>query len=447
MSTIIRLPAHARWHDHDASGRTNLRISVIGLNYAPEPTGIAVYTSGLAEGLADRGHRVKAITGIPHYPQWRPYAGFDARTERETRAGVHVTRLKHVVPARPRLLNRLRMELHFGLRSVFADWGRPDVVVLVTPALFAAGLATVRARLTGTRTCVWVQDIYSLGVSESGIGGRLAGRVLTWIESRILRSASSVVVIHDRFKRHLVHRLGVDPSKVEVVRNWSHIDCTETGGRDDIRRARSWARDDIVVLHAGNMGAKQGLENVVEASRLAAASGSPVRFVLLGDGNQREALERMGANSHLQFIDPLGENEFMPTLRAADILLVNERPGLTEMSVPSKLTSYFSTGRPVLAATDLSSVTAEEMALAQAGVRVDAADPAALVAQAEALGRDQLACVEYGGSGLAFRADYLTEENALNLFERILDAGDGAVTGARHVARRAITRKNTVPPA
>ena len=329
---------------------------------------------------------------------------------------------------------------------MFADWGRPDVVVLVTPALFAAGLATVRARLTGTRTCVWVQDIYSLGVSESGTGGRLAGRVLTWIESRILRSASSVVVIHDRFKRHLVDGLGVDPSKVEVVRNWSHIDCAETGGRDDIRRARNWAPDDIVVLHAGNMGAKQGLENVVEASRLAAASGSPVRFVLLGDGNQREALEMMGTNSRLQFIDPLGDDEFMPTLRAADILLVNERPGLTEMSVPSKLTSYFSTGRPVLAATDVSSVTAEEMALARAGVRVDAADPAALLAQAEVLGRDQLACVEYGGSGLAFRAGYLTEENALERFERVLDAGEVAATGARHVrvAHRAMTRKHTV---
>lgn len=448
MSTITRHRAHARSHDYVAPDENNLRISVIGLNYAPEPTGIAVYTAGLAEGLADRGHRVKAITGIPHYPQWSPYDGFDARTQRETRAGVRVTRLKHVVPARPRLLNRLGMELHFGFRSLFANWGRPDVVVLVTPALFAAGLATVRARLTGTRTCVWVQDIYSLGVSESGTGGRLAGRVLCWIESRILRSASSVVVIHDRFKRHIVDGLGVDPAKVEVVRNWSHIDSAETVGREALRRARNWAPGDIVVLHAGNMGAKQGLENVVEASRLAAASGSPVRFVLLGDGNQRVALEEMGSNSHLEFIDPLGDEEFMPTLRAADILLVNERPGLTEMSVPSKLTSYFSTGRPVLAATDLSSVTAEEMALARAGVRVDAADPAALVAQAEALGRDQLACIEYGGAGLAFRAGFLTEEFALDRFEKLLDSGVASATVARHarVTRSTGTRKTTLGP-
>ena len=38
----------------------------------------------------------------------------------------------------------------------------------------------------------------------------------------------------------------------------------------------------MIALHAGNMGVKQGLENVVEAARQADATRSPVRFVLLG---------------------------------------------------------------------------------------------------------------------------------------------------------------------
>jgi colanic acid biosynthesis glycosyl transferase WcaI len=49
------------------------------------------------------------------------------------------------------------------------------------------------------------------------------------------------------------------------------------------------------------------------------------------------------------------------------------------MSVPSKLTSYFSTGVPVLAATDAGSVTAGEVASANAGLRVDAGRPRAMV--------------------------------------------------------------------
>jgi hypothetical protein len=43
----------------------------IGINYAPEPTGIGPYTTGMAEGLARRGWGVDVITGFPHYPWWR----------------------------------------------------------------------------------------------------------------------------------------------------------------------------------------------------------------------------------------------------------------------------------------------------------------------------------------------------------------------------------------
>ena len=35
-------------------GGAGMRPLVLGMNYAPEPVGIAVYTAGLAEGLAAR---------------------------------------------------------------------------------------------------------------------------------------------------------------------------------------------------------------------------------------------------------------------------------------------------------------------------------------------------------------------------------------------------------
>ena len=128
-----------------------------------------------------------------------------------------------------------------------------------------------------------------------------------------------------------------------------------------MRRRLGWPEDVTVVLHAGNMGAKQGLANVLRASRLADQTNEPLLFVLMGDGNQRAELEAMGGNRCLQIIDPLPSDLFPQALQAADILLVNERGGVTEMAVPSKLTSYFATGRPVIAATDPGSITAEEI--------------------------------------------------------------------------------------
>lgn len=408
------------------------RVLIVGLNYVPEPTGIAPYTTGLAEGLVRDGVPVRVVAGFPHYPQWRIHDGYSGRTMRETIGGVPVTRLRHYVPPAPRLLDRLVLELGFGLRAATARWGGPDVLLLVSPALFSTGLAGLRARLTGVPYAVWVQDIYTLGVAESGTGGRLAGRLLSWVERSILRSADRVVVIHDRFKRYLVEDLGIEADRVAVVRNWSHVDEAPSFSRSGTRERLGWGPDDVIVLHAGNMGAKQGLENVVQASQLAADRGSRVRFVLLGDGNRRAALEALGGNSALDFLDPLPEGEFTAALHAADVLLVNERPGLTEMSVPSKLTSYFATGLPVIAATDALSVTAEELIRSGAGPRVDAADPAALLAAAETLAADPESAASYGRAGRVFRGENLSESSAIAAFTRILTD-----VAARATARRA----------
>ncbi|WP_345068414.1 glycosyltransferase family 4 protein [Leifsonia kafniensis] len=397
-----------------------MRLTTLCLNYAPELTGIAVYTSGLAEGLADADLPVHVITGYPHYPEWRIHDGYTGLSRVEHDAAVTLTRLRHPVPRRPRLANRLVMELTFGLRAILTNWKKPDVVLLVTPALFSTGLAVLKARLSHTPTCIWVQDIYSLGVQESGTGGQLPARMLRRFERRILNSATSVVVIHDRFKRYLTEELQVSADRIDVVRNWSHVEAGDPGRRDDVRRARGWAPDDIVVLHAGNMGAKQGLENVVNASEIASAQGSKVRFVLLGDGNQRAALHALGPNPRLEFVDPLPDAEFAAVLSAADILLVNERPGLTEMSVPSKLTSYFSTGLPVIAATDAESITAEELERAGGGLRVNAGAPGALVDAAEDLGADPELAASYGVAGRLFTERTLAAAPAIEQFRVIL---------------------------
>ena len=48
-----------------------VRIHIIGINYWPESTGIAVFNTGRAEFLAAAGHAVTMCTAMPYYPEWR----------------------------------------------------------------------------------------------------------------------------------------------------------------------------------------------------------------------------------------------------------------------------------------------------------------------------------------------------------------------------------------
>ncbi|MET3932802.1 glycosyltransferase family 4 protein [Arthrobacter sp. OAP107] len=400
-----------------------LRIAIIGLNYTPEPTGNAPYTARLAEALVSAGHTVRVITGYPHYPEWRINSEYKGWKRHEVINGVEVRRLRHFVPKKPQTLPRMHMELSFGVRAVLANWNNPDVIVVVSPALFSSALAITRGRLSRRRPAIaaWVQDIYSRGVVETQTGSKLAATGMARVESLILRATDGVVAIHERFQDYLVTKLGVERARTRVIRNWTHLPESPTAGLEEMREKLGWSRHDIVVLHAGNMGKKQGLENVVQAARLAQDHRSSVRFVLMGDGNQRKFLESISLDiRNLDFVDPLPGDDFQVALAAADILLVNELPGVRDMAVPSKLTSYFNAGVPVIAATDEGSVTAAEITTSGGGIRVDAAAPESLLNAAEELGSRPELARALGKSGLQFRQETLSEASAIAQYDEFI---------------------------
>lgn len=397
---------------------------MLSAHFTPETTGNAPYVGRLATGLTHRGKRVRVLTAHPHYPEWKIREGYGKWRRRDDHEGVAVLRVLHYVPESPSNVKRLLAELSLGFRFAFSRWGRPNVILLVSPALFASTIAMVKARLFHPHTPVgvWVQDIYSVGAAETG-GRATVAAVIKGIESWLFRSADGVSVIHDRFATVMTTSLGVDPSRVEVIRNWTHVGAATIGDRGVTRRKLGWADDAVIVLHAGNMGVKQGLENVVDAARLADTSARDVRFVLMGDGNQKDHLVQYAVGvSSIDFMEPVSNDDFMDVLGAADVLLVNEKLGVAEMSVPSKLTSYFKAGRPVLAATAEVGATATELRSSQGGVHVVAGDPAALLGAAISLGDDAALADELGRNGQEFAARVLDESAAIDHHARWIDS-------------------------
>jgi glycosyltransferase involved in cell wall biosynthesis len=233
-----------------------------------------------------------------------------------------------------------------------------------------------------------------------------------------MKLSDGASVIHAGFARYLSEDFGLGMGSIREIRNWTHVDPPDPLASATFRERHGWPADEIVALHAGNMGYKQGLENVIAAAKLADSSNRRIRFVLLGDGNQRCALESMAASiGSLEFLAPVSDMEFPAALGAADVLLVNERPGVAHMSVPSKLTSYFNSGNPILAATDADGFTAGELAASGAGVRVPAGRPDLLLEEAIRLGSDREAANRLGEAGRRYCRRLLTEEAALDRYE------------------------------
>lgn len=339
---------------------TGTSVTIFGVHYAPESTGNAPYTTAMAEALSRAGADVRIITGIPHYPQWKVN---DSTYQhglrwRERRNDVAVDRVRHAVPASPNLFGRAKLEFTFLVQSLIMARGDSSTVILaVTPAL--SGLAAALMCRRGRPIGVLVQDLTGAAAAQSGTSSGWVGWVIAAVEYRMLRRAKRIGIITPQFADVLT-RNGIDACKLEHLPNFSHItaiDCTPVNARSRLR----WP-DRYSVVHTGNMGRKQGLYTVVDAAKIAEVRGLQIQFVLVGDGNQKIDLKRRaGTCKNISFVDALSTTEYPYALAAADVLLVNERCGVVEMSLPSKLTSYAAANRPIVAAVENDSITAKKL--------------------------------------------------------------------------------------
>ncbi len=403
---------------HSAEGARR-RLLLVSTNYAPEHAGIGPYATQVAEHWAAGGAEVHVLAGMPHYPAWRvdpEYAGVWRR--QEERGGVRVHRRRHTVPARQSALRRAVFEASLLGHGLLAPpvMGRPDAVVAQLPSLAGGVLGARLARRYGVPYVPVVQDLMGAAAAQSGIrgGGRVASLAGS-AEAYALRRATLVGVIHESFVPK-VAALGVPEERIRVVPNWSHVPGPSRS-REESRARLGWRPGQTVLLHSGNMGLKQGLEVLVETARLDPA----LLVVLMGDGNQRSRLRELaGSLPNLRFEPPAAEADFPDVLAAADVLAVTQRASVLDMSVPSKLTSYFAAGRPVVASVAAAGGTAQEVERSGAGVVVPPEDPRILLDAVRALADDPDRADALGARGPVYVRERLSRAAGLARMDALL---------------------------
>ena len=156
------------------------------------------------------------------------------------------------------------------------------------------------------------------------------------------------------------------------------------------------------------MGAKQDLENVVQAADV--LSGEPkIKIYLVGHGNQENYLKVFcEGKSNIAVLPAVSDEDYSALLSAADLLLVNERSTQMEMSLPSKLTSYLYSQRPVIAAVPRGGATWKF--LDGVAELVEAADPKALARKIEELSYNPIRLDELAKLGTEFAKKHLDPE-------------------------------------
>jgi colanic acid biosynthesis glycosyl transferase WcaI len=371
-----------------------LRLLIHGINYAPEFVGIGRYTGELGAWLSSRGHAVTVLTAPPYYPAWRvPPAYLRPAWRREWLEGVEVLRAPLYVPARVTGKSRVLHELSFGAACLPwwpTLWARSwDAVLAVCPLLQSGLIPALLARRQHVPFIFHFQDLQVDAAQELAILRQpLLFTLLARLERFLLTRAQAVTTISGAMAARLRAK-GAPPERLHVLPNWADLDDIRPGSRRNALRRELGLEDDILVLYAGSMGEKQGLEVILEAAALTRHEPD-IRYVLAGEGGARDRLleqARRLALDTVRFL-PLQEPERFPLLlAAADLHLVVQKHRASDLVMPSKLGNILAAGRPFIATagvdTELGRVTAES----QAGVLVVPEDVPSLAAAISDLAR------------------------------------------------------------
>jgi glycosyltransferase involved in cell wall biosynthesis len=400
-----------------------MKVAVVSQYFWPE----AFIVNDLTKALAERGHEVVVLTGLPNYPSGRIADGYGIRGPwSDSLDGIPVAR----VPLVPRGSSKgARLIVNYASfaasGSVLAHGRVPgdvDVIFVfaVSPISAALPAIALRARRK-TPVVLWVQDIWpdvlpAIGATRSP--GLL--RAVSWLTRWIYAHCDRVVASSEAFIPR-IEAQGVPRSKISYLPNWAEPFYRPVDLEPDAPE-RSELPEGFRVLFAGNIGEAQAFGTILDAAdRLRHES---IHWVVLGDGRSRAWVEAQVATRRLQdVVHLLGRRPAtaMPRYFAlADALLVSLcKAPLYSWTVPSKLQVYMACARPIVAALD------------GEGARIVESSRSGLVAGAEDPGRLADAVLELarmpestrqtmGARSLAYFQEHFERERVVDELERVL---------------------------
>jgi len=418
------------------------RVAIVTSEFPPEPTVSGRMAADLATHLADAEAAVTVICPHPSRGVQMPPQTEDPAIQPWIRDGLRIIRVPSYTAPISRFLPRIRESWSFGRASVAAlrKLPTPDVVYSATwPMLGQAWITAAAARLKVPHV-THVMDLYpeSALLKVSPLLQVSSRSLLLALDRWIARTVSHLAVISEVMRRTYISTRGTDPKRVSVVPTWQDHDPYLTlPSIDEASAAYGIDSGMFSFMYLGNIGPVAGVEHLIKS--FGAARIPEAQLLIAGEGSNKAACMQLArdTNAHIQFIsDPAICN--VPKLQAlADVLLLPMRKDAAASSVPSKLSAYMFSAKPVLASVDSNSETARLIELSDCGWVIPPEDSQAMaVAMRECALRKPCVLETLGANGRAYAFKHLTKSNGLELLTELLRQ---AIISAPHGTRSAST--------
>ncbi|HLD98943.1 MAG TPA: glycosyltransferase family 4 protein [Bdellovibrionota bacterium] len=320
----------------------------------------------LAYDLAERGHEIVVLTGLPNYPKgsfFEGYGYFSNLSQEHNR--VRVLRCPLVPRGKGRgwqlVLNYVSFALSASVLGPFLCKGRFDAIFVYEPSPITIGIpAVVLKWIKRAPVLFWVQDLWPESLVATG--AVRSPVVLKWVRSLtywIYRHCDRILIQSRAFEAKIIHGHPVLGAKLrDRIRYFPNsaekLYCSVKPSQEFASKFEFPAG--FRIMFAGNIGAAQDFATILGAAERL-RENPDIYWLIFGDGREKEWVEReikrrnLGGAVKLYGRYPL---EMMPELfsHANAMLVTLKQDPVFSVTIPAKVQSYMACGKPILAALD-----------------------------------------------------------------------------------------------
>lgn len=332
-----------------------MRLLIICQYYYPEQFLI----NEIAPELVKHGHDVTVLTGLPNYPEGVVLQDYRHKLRRhEVINGVEIIRCFEL----GRGIGNIRLLLNYISFVMFGKKtarvlakdktvSKFDIVVSyqLSPITMMSPAVEYK-RLTGVPLFLYCLDIWpeSAKAHVRNANGRLYQLICDY-SSKMYKQCDRIAVTSMSFVDYLHDTDGVDKDKLCYIPQ--HAD-------DNFISMNLSAPDNGVAdfMYAGNLGTGQVLDVIILAAEVLMKRGHGDFLIhIVGDGSQRENLQALanehGVKNKVIFYGQQKRADMPMFYRKADALLITLRGNnAVGNTMPGKLQTYMTTGKPIFGA-------------------------------------------------------------------------------------------------
>lgn len=327
--------------------------------FPPEVNAPATRTYEHCRRWVASGHDVTVVTCVPNCPDGVAFGGYKNRLRRQVEEvdGIRVVRIwTHLAPN----AGTIRRIANYVSYQVSAMWAsltlpKPDVVIATSPQFFCGWAGVWASRFKRCKFVLEIRDIWPESISAVGAMKKgLATRYLEWLEKRMYRAADHIVAVGTGYRDKILEKTPDKEQQISVVTNGVDADKFVPQPVDQQFLASFGLKDRFVCSYVGTIGMAHGLDVVVRcAQKLKADGNEEVAFLIVGDGAQRESLQRLaeetGVAERVVFTGRLPKEEMPKVIASSDCCLVHLRGSeLFGTVIPSKIFETLAMQKPII---------------------------------------------------------------------------------------------------